>query len=81
MPKPREILLYLPWELTTEVEPWKEKRAALELLQQLYGVLQITATSNGSVNGMHDSLMPLSGLVALLNMQVNSWFGGVGLAL
>nr|WP_321521674.1 potassium-transporting ATPase subunit KdpA [uncultured Macellibacteroides sp.] len=37
-----------------------------------------TATSNGSVNGMHDSLMPLSGLVTLLNMQVNSWFGGVG---
>ena len=37
-----------------------------------------TATSNGSVNGMHDSMMPLSGLVTLLNMQVNSWFGGVG---
>lgn len=37
-----------------------------------------TCTSNGSVNGMHDSLMPLSGLVSMLNMQTNTWFGGVG---
>lgn len=37
-----------------------------------------TVTSNGSVNGMHDSMMPLSGAVTLLNMQINAWFGGVG---
>ncbi len=37
-----------------------------------------TATSNGSVNGMMDSGMPLSGLVEMLNMQINTWFGGVG---
>ena len=37
-----------------------------------------TVTSNGSVNGMHDSLMPLSGAVTMLNMQINAWFGGVG---
>lgn len=37
-----------------------------------------TVTSNGSVNGMHDSMMPLSGLVEMLNMQINTWFGGVG---
>lgn len=37
-----------------------------------------TATSNGSVNGMHDSMMPLSGMVGMLNMQINTWFGGVG---
>jgi len=37
-----------------------------------------TATSNGSVNGMHDSMMPLSGMVEMLNMQINTWFGGVG---
>ncbi|MDP4240385.1 MAG: potassium-transporting ATPase subunit KdpA [Bacteroidota bacterium] len=37
-----------------------------------------TVTSNGSVNGMHDSLMPLTGAVTLLNMQINAWFGGVG---
>lgn len=37
-----------------------------------------TVTSNGSVNGMHDSMMPLSGMVETLNMQINTWFGGVG---
>ncbi|MEG1936054.1 MAG: potassium-transporting ATPase subunit KdpA [Rikenellaceae bacterium] len=37
-----------------------------------------TVTSNGSVNGMHDSLTPLTGMVAMINMQINCWFGGVG---
>lgn len=37
-----------------------------------------TVTSNGSVNGMHDSTMPLSGMMEMLNMQINTWFGGVG---
>jgi K+-transporting ATPase ATPase A chain len=37
-----------------------------------------TVTSNGSVNGMHDSMMPISGAVEMLNMQINAWFGGVG---
>ena len=37
-----------------------------------------TVTSNGSVNGMHDSTMPLSGMIEMLNMQINTWFGGVG---
>lgn len=37
-----------------------------------------TATSNGSVNSMHDNQTPLSGLLQMLNMQINCWFGGVG---
>lgn len=37
-----------------------------------------TVTSNGSVNGMHDSVTPLTGMLAMLNMQINCWFGGVG---
>ena len=41
-----------------------------------------TAASNGSVNGMHDSLNPLSGMVALVNMMVGEViFGGVGAGL
>lgn len=41
-----------------------------------------TAASNGSVNGMHDSLNPLSGMVALANMMVGEViFGGVGAGL
>ncbi len=38
-----------------------------------------TAASNGSVNAMHDSYMPLSGLVMLVFMQIGEVvFGGVG---
>lgn len=37
-----------------------------------------TVTSNGSVNGMHDSATPITGMLAMLNMQINCWFGGVG---
>jgi potassium-transporting ATPase potassium-binding subunit len=40
--------------------------------------INTTITSNGSVNSMHDSSMPLSGMNALLGMMVNSFFGGVG---
>ena len=40
-----------------------------------------TATSNGSVNCMHDSLNPLTGLVPLAGMWMNIVFGGVGVGL
>src|SRR3970282_663812 len=38
-----------------------------------------TSASNGSVNSMHDSYMPLGGLVPLFMMQLGEIiFGGVG---
>lgn len=37
-----------------------------------------TCTSNGSVNGMHDSFTPLGGMTTLLGMMVNCFYGGVG---
>ncbi len=40
-----------------------------------------TQTSNGSVNAMHDSLSPLTGLVTLGNMLVNAVWGGIGCGL
>ena len=40
-----------------------------------------TATSNGSVNCMHDSLNPLTGLIPLAGMWLNVTFGGVGVGL
>ena len=40
-----------------------------------------TSTSNGSVNGMHDSLMPLSGGIVILDMMINALYGGVGVGL
>ncbi len=43
-----------------------------------YWAINTTVTSNGSVNAMHDSLTPLSGMFAMLGMMVNSFYGGVG---
>jgi potassium-transporting ATPase potassium-binding subunit len=40
-----------------------------------------TATSNGSVDSMHDSFNPLTGLIALAGMWMNVTFGGVGVGL
>ncbi len=40
-----------------------------------------TQTSNGSVNAMHDSLAPLTGGVAMINMLVNAIGGGIGCGL
>ncbi len=37
-----------------------------------------TATSNGSVNAMHDSLNPLAGLVPMALMMLNVAFSGIG---
>jgi len=38
-----------------------------------------TAVSNGSVNAMHDSLSPLAGMVAMINIMLGEIiFGGVG---
>jgi K+-transporting ATPase ATPase A chain len=37
-----------------------------------------TSTSNGSVNGMHDSLTSLGGLMPMVGMWLNNIFGGVG---
>ncbi len=43
-----------------------------------YWAINTTVTSNGSVNAMHDSLTPLSGMFTMLGMMINSFYGGVG---
>jgi potassium-transporting ATPase potassium-binding subunit len=43
-----------------------------------YWGITTTVTSNGSVNAMHDSFMPLTGMFTMLGMMINSFFGGVG---
>ncbi|MBK9399268.1 MAG: potassium-transporting ATPase subunit KdpA [Saprospiraceae bacterium] len=40
-----------------------------------------TVISTGSVNSMHDSSMPLSGMNELLAMMINSFYGGVGVGI
>ncbi|MGN6436098.1 MAG: potassium-transporting ATPase subunit KdpA [Agriterribacter sp.] len=40
-----------------------------------------TVISTGSVNSMHDSSMPLSGMNQMLAMMINSFYGGCGVGL
>lgn len=40
-----------------------------------------TVISTGSVNSMHDSTMPLSGMNQLLAMMINAFYGGVGVGI
>ena len=69
--------------------PLVEQAAPLEGKEVRFGTtgtvlwtVTTTAASNGSVNGMHDSLNPISGMVALVNMMVGEViFGGVGAGL
>ncbi|MCA9632925.1 MAG: potassium-transporting ATPase subunit A [Myxococcales bacterium] len=46
-----------------------------------FWAVSTTATSNGSVAAMHDSLSPLGGLTALVGMWLNVSFGGVGVGM
>jgi K+-transporting ATPase ATPase A chain len=43
-----------------------------------YWAVNTTCTSNGSVNAMHDSMTPLTGMFTLLGMMANCFYGGVG---
>jgi K+-transporting ATPase ATPase A chain len=43
-----------------------------------YWSIATTVISTGSINSMHDSFMPLSGMNQLLGMMVNCLYGGVG---
>lgn len=46
-----------------------------------YWSIVTTVVSTGSVNSMHDSMMPLSGMNELLAMMINSFYGGVGVGI
>lgn len=43
-----------------------------------YWGITTTVTSNGSVNSMHDSMMPVSGMAQMFDMMINAFYGGVG---
>lgn len=46
-----------------------------------YWSIATTVISTGSVNSMHDSSMPLSGMNQMLAMMVNCFYGGCGVGL
>ena len=46
-----------------------------------YWSIATTVISTGSVNGMHDSTMPLSGMNEMIAMMVNCFYGGCGVGI
>ncbi len=46
-----------------------------------YWSIATTVISTGSVNAMHDSSMPLSGLTQMLAMMTNAFYGGCGVGI
>lgn len=67
------------FEQTSGLMEGKEQRFTTEA-SALWSALT-TQTSNGSVNTMHDSMAPLTGMLSILNMLVNSIWGGIGCGL
>ena len=77
--QPNPALSALPVE---QVAPLEGKESRFGTAASVLWSVTTTAASNGSVNAMHDSLNPLSGMVAMLNMMVGEViFGGVGAGL
>jgi K+-transporting ATPase ATPase A chain len=88
------ITMFILFALGLAISLWSEYNhnnvlnvsGAMEGKETRFGVMNsvlwsvtTTVTSNGSVNAMHDSLSPLSGLVAMFNMMLGEIiFGGVG---
>ncbi|HYG05880.1 MAG TPA: potassium-transporting ATPase subunit KdpA [Stenotrophomonas sp.] len=64
---------------TAAVMEGKEVRLGVDASALWSGIT--TQVNNGSVNAMHDSLAPLTGGVAMVNMLVNAIWGGVGCGL
>ena len=46
-----------------------------------YWSIETTIISTGSVNSFHDSFMPLSGMMQMLAMMINSFYGGCGVGI
>jgi K+-transporting ATPase ATPase A chain len=46
-----------------------------------YWSIATTVISTGSVNAMHDSMMPLSGMNQMLAMMINCFYGGCGVGI
>lgn len=46
-----------------------------------YWSIVTTIISTGSINSMHDSSMPVSGMMQMLGMMVNAFYGGCGVGI
>ena len=76
---PTQAFANLPIEQTTGNLEGKELRFGATA-GPLWSVLT-TSTSNGSIDAMHDSLNPMTGLMPMIGMWLNATFGGVGVGM
>lgn len=77
--QPNPALSALPVEQSA---PMEGKESRFGTTASVLWAVTTTSASNGSVNAMHDSLNPLSGMVAMVNMMLGEViFGGVGAGL
>jgi K+-transporting ATPase ATPase A chain len=75
---PTQAFASLPIEHTANLEG-KELRFG-PTTGPLWAVIT-TATSNGSVGAMHDSLNPMTGVFPMIGMWLNATYGGVGVGM
>lgn len=73
---------YQPNPALEIAQNWEGKETRFGIMNSVLWANNTTAASNGSVNAMHDSFNPLSGMVLLLNILLGEViFGGVGAGL
>ncbi len=69
----------LPNPVTGTSVAMEGKETRFGITNSILWATATTSASNGSVNAMHDSLSPLAGMVAMLNIMLGEVvFGGVG---
>ena len=71
--------IVLAWWCEQSYGNMEGKEARFGILDSVIWAAATTASSNGSVNAMHDSFTPLGGMIPLVNMMLGEVvFGGVG---
>jgi len=69
---------YAEMKLNDGISAMEGKEVRLGSAASAFWAMTTTSSSNGSANCNFDDLSPLSQLSAMVNMETNCWFGGVG---
>jgi len=73
---------YSPDTIFGKLPLMEGKETRLGITNSILWATSTSAASNGSVNAMHDSLSPIAGMIALINLMLGEViFGGVGAGL
>ena len=72
------IPISLKWGISQPGGNMEGKEIRFGAIASAFWSIATTVISTGSVNSMHDSFMPVSGMNMLLGMMINSFYGGVG---